>query len=65
MWPSMRSTRVASPAFEEGIEAAGTPSDVTPSQFSVTGSLLDSVRLSQQSLQVLANETGGFAVDQP
>ena len=48
-------------AFEEGIEAAGTPSDVTPSQFSVTGSLLDSVRLSQQSLQVLANETGGFA----
>ena len=48
-------------AFEEGIEAAGTPSDVTPSQFSVTGSLLDSLRLSQQSLQVLANETGGFA----
>ena len=48
-------------AFEEGIEASGTPSDVTPSQFSVTGSLLDSLRLSQQSLQVLANETGGFA----
>jgi VWFA-related protein len=48
-------------AFEETIEASGTPSDVTPSQFSVTGSLLDSLRLSQQSLQVLANETGGFA----
>jgi len=48
-------------AFEEGIEASGTPSGVTPSQFSITGSLLDSLRLSQQSLQVLANETGGFA----
>ncbi|MGH9255886.1 MAG: VWA domain-containing protein [Vicinamibacterales bacterium] len=48
-------------AFEEGIEASGTPSGITPSQFSVTGSLLDSLRLSQQSLQVLANETGGFA----
>ena len=48
-------------AFEEAIETSGTPSDVTPSQFSVTGSLLDSLRLSQQSLQVLANETGGFA----
>ena len=60
-WPSTRSTRAGCPAFEEGIEASGTPSDVTPSQFSVTGSLLDSVRLSQQSLQVLANETGGFA----
>jgi VWFA-related protein len=47
--------------LEESIEASGTPSDVTPSQFSVTGSLLDSLRLSQQSLQVLANETGGFA----
>lgn len=47
--------------FEEGITAAGTPSGVTPSQFSVTGTLLDSLRLSQQSLQVLANETGGFA----
>jgi VWFA-related protein len=48
-------------AFEESIEVSGTPSDVTPSQFSVTGSLLDSLRLSQQSLQVLGNETGGFA----
>jgi len=48
-------------ALEETIEASGTPADVTPSQFSVTGSLLDSLRLSQQSLQVLANETGGFA----
>lgn len=48
-------------AFEEAIEAAGTPADVTPSQFSVTGRLQDALRLSQQSLQVLANETGGFA----
>ena len=47
--------------FEEGIEASGTPADITPSQFSVTGSLMDAVRMSQQSLQVLANETGGFA----
>jgi VWFA-related protein len=47
--------------LEEGITASGTPSDITPSQFSVTGTLLDSLRLSQQSLQVLANETGGFA----
>ena len=48
-------------AFEEAIEAGGTPADVTPSQFSVIGSLTSSLRLSQQSLQVLANETGGFA----
>ncbi|MBI4886500.1 MAG: VWA domain-containing protein [Acidobacteria bacterium] len=48
-------------AFEEAIEVAGTPADVTPSQFSVTGSLMNSLRLSQQSLQVLASETGGFA----
>ena len=47
--------------FDEGIEAGGTPADITPSQFSVTGSLMDAVRMSQQSLQVLANETGGFA----
>ena len=48
-------------AFEEGIEVSGSPAGVTPSQFSVTGSLQDSLRLSQQSLQVLAEETGGFA----
>jgi hypothetical protein len=48
-------------AFEEGIEVSGTPTGITPSQFSVTGALQDSLRLSQQSLQVLANETGGFA----
>ena len=48
-------------AFDETIEVGGTPADITPSQFSVTGSLQDSLRLSQQSLQVLADETGGFA----
>jgi hypothetical protein len=48
-------------AFDEVIEASGTPSDVTPSQFSVVGALQDSLRTSQQSLQVLADETGGFA----
>jgi hypothetical protein len=48
-------------AFEDAIEVGGTPSDITPSQFSVTGALQNSLRLSQQSLQVLADETGGFA----
>jgi len=48
-------------AFEESIEAGGTPTDITPSQFSVIGSLESSLRLSQQSLQLLADETGGFA----
>ena len=48
-------------AFDETIEVTGTPSDITPSQFSVTSALQNSLVLSQQSLQVLANETGGFA----
>jgi VWFA-related protein len=48
-------------AFEEAIESAGTPSGVTPSQFSLIGQLESSLRLSQQSLQVLADQTGGFA----
>ena len=48
-------------AFEESIEAGGTPTDITPSQFSVVGSLQSSLRLSQESLQLLADETGGFA----
>jgi VWFA-related protein len=48
-------------AFDETIEVGGTPADITPSQFSVTGSLQSALRLSQQSLQVLADETGGFA----
>ncbi len=47
--------------FEEAIESAGTPSGITPSQFSLTGQLQNSLRLSQQSLQVLAEQTGGFA----
>jgi hypothetical protein len=48
-------------AFEESIEASATPTDITPSQFSVTGALMNSTRLAQQSLQVLAEQTGGFA----
>ena len=48
-------------AFEDAVEFAGTSSGVTPSQFSFTGQLQDSLRLSQQSLQVLAEQTGGFA----
>jgi len=48
-------------AFAEAIEAPGTPSGITPSQFSITGAFQDSLRRSQQSLQVLAEETGGFA----
>ena len=47
--------------FEEGIEAGGTPSDVLPGDFNLQRTLFDSQRLSQQSLQVLADETGGFA----
>jgi VWFA-related protein len=47
--------------FEEAIEVGSTPSDVLPSQFNATRALLDAQRISQQSLQVLANETGGFA----
>ena len=46
-------------AFEEAIEAPGTPSDGTP--FSVVGALRTAQQLSRQSLQVLAEETGGFA----
>jgi len=48
-------------AFEEAIESAGAPSGVTPSQFSLIGQFESSLRLSQQSLQVLAEQTGGFA----
>jgi len=48
-------------AFEDAIESAGTPSSITPSQFSLIGQLENSLRLSQQSLQVLAEQTGGFA----
>ena len=48
-------------AFEDAIDAPPLPSDVTPSQFSVVTALQDSRWLSQQSLRVLADETGGFA----
>lgn len=47
--------------FEETIEADSTPVDITPSQFSVTGALQSALRLSQDSLRLLADETGGFA----
>jgi hypothetical protein len=46
-------------AFDEAIEISGTPADMP--QFSVVNRLRDSLRLSQQSLRVLAEETGGFA----
>ena len=46
-------------AFEEAIEVSGTPPDQPG--FSVVGRLQDSLRLSQQSLRTLAEETGGFA----
>ena len=46
-------------AFEDAIEVSGTPSDGP--RFSVVGRMQDSLRLSQQSLKVLAEETGGFA----
>ena len=48
-------------AFEETIEVGGTPIDITPSQFSVTGALQNSLMVSQQGLRMLADETGGFA----
>ena len=49
-------------AFDETIQLAGSvPSDVSQSDFNVTARLQDSLRISQQSLQVLADETGGFA----
>jgi VWFA-related protein len=46
-------------AFEEAVEIAGTPADDRTG--SIAGGFLDSQRLSQQSLRVLAAETGGFA----
>ena len=46
-------------AFDEAVEVGAVPPDI-PS-FSVVGSLQTSLRLSQQSLTVLAAETGGFA----
>ena len=46
-------------AFEETIEAPGTPSDGP--QYSVVGALRSAQQLSRLSLQVLADETGGFA----
>jgi VWFA-related protein len=49
-------------AFEESITLAGSvPSDVSQSDFNLNARLQQSLRISQQSLQVLANETGGFA----
>ncbi len=50
-------------AFDELIQVSGSvPSDISPSDFNLNTRLQDSLRVSQQSLQVLANETGGFAV---
>ena len=48
--------------FDELIQVAGSvPGDISPSEFNLATRLQDSLRISQQSLQVLANETGGFA----
>lgn len=46
-------------AFDEAIEVGATPADAA--DFSVARGLQDSLRLSQESLRVLAAETGGFA----
>jgi VWFA-related protein len=49
-------------AFDELIQVPGSvPADISPSDFNLTSRLQDSLRIAQQSLQVLANETGGFA----
>ncbi len=48
-------------AFEEAIESPGQPVGISPSQFSVNSGLQAARRVSQQSLQTLADETGGFA----
>ena len=46
-------------AFDEAVEISATPAD--DRNFSVTRGLQDALRLSQESLRVLAAETGGFA----
>jgi len=46
-------------AFDEAVEVGGTPAD--DRNFSVVRGLQDTLRLSQESLRVLAAETGGFA----
>jgi len=49
-------------AFDELIQVSGSvPSDISPSDFNLNSAMQNSLRVSQQSLQVLANETGGFA----
>jgi VWFA-related protein len=49
-------------AFDESIQLAGSvPSDISQSDFNLTSRLQSSLRISQQSLQTLASETGGFA----
>jgi hypothetical protein len=47
-------------AFDEAIEAGGVSADDAGNSSVVRG-LLDAARLSQESLRVLANETGGYA----
>jgi VWFA-related protein len=49
-------------AFDELIQVSGSvPSDISPSDFNLNSAMQNALRISQQSLQVLANETGGFA----
>jgi VWFA-related protein len=48
-------------AFDETIELGSSPSDVSQSEFNLNARLQQSLRIAQQSLQTLADETGGFA----
>ena len=47
--------------FDEAMGAPSVPNEISPSQFSVNSALQDARRVSQESLQTLAEETGGFA----
>ena len=47
--------------FGETMDAPNLPNDISPSLFSVNSALRDARRTSQESLQTLAEETGGFA----
>ena len=48
-------------ALEEQIDIGGTPQGVSPQQFSATRTFMSSLRLSQDSLRTLSEQTGGFA----
>lgn len=48
-------------ALEESIDIGGTPEGVSQQTFSANRTLMSSLRLSQDSLRTLAEQTGGFA----